>query len=156
MPSDQPGTQEDFELAAWAIWDGLPEQFRAALGNVTVHVADFADAETLKAMHISDAYDLLGLYHGMGLPFKSVSDPANLPDRIFLYRIPILSPPKPRANGPCHPPRADPRDRSPFWLLRRRHGPDRVPQITNSLRGKAARGRLRKAGRFPRVPAIGG
>ena len=79
MPSDQPGTQEDFELAAQAIWDGLPEQFRAALGNVTVHVADFADAETLKAMHISDAYDLLGLYHGMGLPFKSVSDPANLP-----------------------------------------------------------------------------
>jgi predicted Zn-dependent protease with MMP-like domain len=91
MPSDQPGTQEDFELAVQAIWDGLPEQFRAALGNVTVHVADFADAETLKAMHISDAYDLLGLYHGMGLPFKSVSDPANLPDRIFLYRIPILS-----------------------------------------------------------------
>jgi predicted Zn-dependent protease with MMP-like domain len=62
MPSDQPGTQEDFELAAQAIWDGLPEQFRAALGNVTVHVTDFANAETLKAMHISDAYDLLGLY----------------------------------------------------------------------------------------------
>jgi predicted Zn-dependent protease with MMP-like domain len=91
MPSHQPGTQEDLELAAQAIWDGLPEQFRAVLGNVTVHVADFADAETLKAMHISDPYDLLGLYHGVGLPFKSVLDPASLPDRIFLYRISILS-----------------------------------------------------------------
>ena len=91
MPSGQSGTREDFEAAAQAMWDGLPELFRAVLSNVTVHVADFADAETLKAMHISDPYDLLGLYHGVGLPFKSVFDPASLPDRIFLYRIPILS-----------------------------------------------------------------
>lgn len=61
------------------------------LGNVTVRVADFADRETLKALHIQDRYDLLGLYHGVGLPSKSVWDPVSLPDRIFLYRIPILS-----------------------------------------------------------------
>ncbi len=91
MPSAQPGTHEDFEAAAQAIWDGLPEQFRAVLGNVTVHVADFADAETLKALHIHNRYDLLGLYHGVGLPSKSVWDPVSLPDRVFLYRIPILS-----------------------------------------------------------------
>ncbi len=91
IPSGQPGTHEDFEAAAQAIWDGLPEQFRAVLGNVTVRVADFADAETLKALHIRDPYDLLGLYHGVGLPSKSVWDPVSLPDRIFLYRIPILS-----------------------------------------------------------------
>ena len=90
MPSGQPGTHEDFEVAAQAICDGLPEQFRAALGNVTVHVADFADAETLKALHIRNPYDLLGLYHGVGLPSKSVWAPVSLPDRIFLYRIPIL------------------------------------------------------------------
>ena len=88
MPS---GTHEYFEMAAQATWNGLPEQFRAALGNVTVHVTDFADAETLKALHIRDPYDLLGLYHGVGRPFKSKSDPVSLPDRIFLYRIPILS-----------------------------------------------------------------
>jgi len=91
MPSGQPTTHEDFEVAAQAIWNGLPEQFRAALGNVTVHVADFADADTLKALRIRDPYDLLGLYHGVGLPFKSAWDPASLPDRICLYRIPILS-----------------------------------------------------------------
>ena len=44
---------------------------------------------------------------------------------------------KRRANGPRHPPRADPRDRSPFRLLRRRHGPDRVPQVAHSLRRQA-------------------
>jgi predicted Zn-dependent protease with MMP-like domain len=90
MPSRQTGTHEDFEAAAQAVWDGLPEDFRAALGNVTVQVADFADAETLKDMRIGDPYDLLGLYDGVGLPFKSVADPASAPDRIFLYRIPIL------------------------------------------------------------------
>ena len=90
MPSTQPRTQEEFEAAAQAVWDGLPEPFRQALANVTVHVADFADAETLAAMRIRDPYDLLGLYHGVGLPLKSISDPASLPDRIFLYRLPIL------------------------------------------------------------------
>ncbi len=41
MPSGQPETHEEFELAAQAIWDGLPQQFLAALGNVTVRVARF-------------------------------------------------------------------------------------------------------------------
>ena len=91
MPSAKPWAQEDFEVAAYAVLEGLPEQFRAALGNVTVQVAGFADAETLKAMRIRDPYDLLGLYHGVGLPSKSVWDPVRLPDRIFLYRVPILA-----------------------------------------------------------------
>ncbi|MBT3069834.1 metallopeptidase family protein [Rhodomicrobium sp. Az07] len=90
MPWSGPRTHEDFEAAAQTIWIGLPEEFRAALGDVTVEVADFADAETLAAMDIRDPYDLLGLYHGVGLPSKSVWDPAPFPDRIFLYRLPIL------------------------------------------------------------------
>jgi predicted Zn-dependent protease with MMP-like domain len=56
-----------------------------------VQVADFADAETLEALRVYNPYNLLGLYHGAGSPFKSVWDPVPLPDRIFLYRIPILS-----------------------------------------------------------------
>jgi predicted Zn-dependent protease with MMP-like domain len=86
----EPGTPEEFEIAAQAIWDGLPRQFRKALDNVTLQVADFADAETLEAVRIRDPRDLLGLYQGAGLPFKSVWDPGSLPDRIFLYRIPII------------------------------------------------------------------
>jgi len=70
--ASQPSTLEDFEIAAQAIWDGLPEPFRKALGNVTVCVADFADTETLRVLRIRDPHDLLGLYHGAGLPSKSV------------------------------------------------------------------------------------
>jgi predicted Zn-dependent protease with MMP-like domain len=91
MPLAEPRTAQDFEAAAQAVWDSLPEQFRNALGNVSVQVADFADVETLQALGVYNRYNLLGLYHGAGLPLKSVWDPARLPDRIFLYRIPILS-----------------------------------------------------------------
>lgn len=34
---------------------------------------------------------LLGLYHGIGLPFKSVLHSGGGPDMIFLYRLPILN-----------------------------------------------------------------
>jgi predicted Zn-dependent protease with MMP-like domain len=88
--ASQPSTLEEFEIAARAIWEGLPEQFREGLDNVTLSVANFADAETLQAMRIRDPLDLLGLYQGAGLPSKSVWDPVSLPDRIFLYRIPIV------------------------------------------------------------------
>jgi len=91
MPAVEPETHAEFEAAAQAVWDGLPKRFRHALGNVTVQVADFADTETLDALHIRNAYDLLGLYHGAALPFQSVWDPVRLPERIFLYRIPILA-----------------------------------------------------------------
>ncbi len=91
MVTRQPPTREDFEVAAQAVWNSLPEKFRKVLGNVSVQVVDFADPETLKAVRVHDPYNLLGLYHGVGLPSKSVWDPVGLPDRIFLYRIPILS-----------------------------------------------------------------
>jgi predicted Zn-dependent protease with MMP-like domain len=91
MSSLQPRTQADFERAAQAVWDALPEHFRRAVGNIAVQVTDFADWRTLDDMRIGDAYDLLGLYHGIGLPFKSVGDLPRGPDIIFLYRIPILA-----------------------------------------------------------------
>ncbi len=90
MLENQPSTQEEFEAAAQTIYNGLPDQFRKALANVTIEVTDFADAETLKSLGIGDPNNLLGLYHGVALPLKSVWDPARLPDRIFLYRLPIL------------------------------------------------------------------
>ena len=128
------GDARRVEVAAQAIWDGLPKQFRAVLGNVTVHVADFADAETLKALHIHNRYDLLGLYHGVGLPSKSVWDPVSLPDRVFPlpHRYPQLRLPDRRAGELRYPPRADPRDRSPFRIFLRRHGPDRIRLVSTA------------------------
>ena len=41
-------------------------------------------------MNLSSPYDLLGLYQGISLDRKSVSDPMPDVDMIFLYREPII------------------------------------------------------------------
>jgi predicted Zn-dependent protease with MMP-like domain len=84
-------TKTDFEEIAQRAWDGLPKQFREIAGNLVIQVTDFADRETLDDLEIDSPYGLLGLYHGVGLPFKSVHDIRHGPDMIFLYRLPILS-----------------------------------------------------------------
>ena len=91
MLSEQPRSTHEFEQAAQQVWDGLPEGFRQVTGNLSIQIVDFASADTLRLMRISDPYDLLGLYHGLGLPYKSVWDLPQGPDMIFLYRIPILA-----------------------------------------------------------------
>lgn len=83
-------TEAEFIDVAEATWDNLPEEFRAAVGNLVTQVQDFADSETLGMMGIDHPMDLLGLYHGIGLPFKSVLQTGDGPDMIFLYRMPIL------------------------------------------------------------------
>jgi predicted Zn-dependent protease with MMP-like domain len=91
MSSREPETQEEFETVAAEAWVNLPKEFRDVVGNLTIQVVDFADRPTLRAMDIPDPYDLLGLYHGVGLPFKSVGDIPYGPDLVFLYRLPILA-----------------------------------------------------------------
>jgi predicted Zn-dependent protease with MMP-like domain len=83
-------TQVRFETVAQDTWDALPKEFRDIAGNLSIGVVDFADRETLDHLAIQSPYGLLGLYHGIGLPFKSVWQLPNGPDMIFLYRLPIL------------------------------------------------------------------
>ncbi len=91
MSAHQPRTQEEFETAAQEVWDALPETFRRAVGNLSIGIEDFGDRETLAHLRIRSPYGLLGLYHGLGLPFKTTWDLPRGPDMIFLYRIPILA-----------------------------------------------------------------
>lgn len=91
MPDRQPRSLDEFQIAAQEVWDGLPATFRDVVGNLRIQIQDFADRDTLDRMRIRSEYNLLGLYHGVGLPFKSVWDIPQGPDMIFLYRIPILA-----------------------------------------------------------------
>lgn len=70
--------------------DAMPEAFTKHCGHVVVRVADFADDETLADMGIEDPFELTGLYSGVDLTRKSVSDALQLPDEVWLYRRPIL------------------------------------------------------------------
>jgi predicted Zn-dependent protease with MMP-like domain len=55
-----------------------------------VRVEEFPDEETEAEMELESPFDILGLYRGIALPHKSVSDPRPNIDMVFLYRRPIL------------------------------------------------------------------
>lgn len=76
-------------LAAEAI-AALPEPYRAAAALVALRIEDFADPEILEALEIDDPFELTGLYDGVPIPEKSVSDQPQQPDQIFLFRRAIL------------------------------------------------------------------
>ena len=83
-------TNDDIESIARQVLDGLPEQFAQSLGDVVLLVEDFADEATLRSMGIDDPFDLSGLYEGVPLTERSVSESGTLPETIRLFRRPIL------------------------------------------------------------------
>jgi predicted Zn-dependent protease with MMP-like domain len=85
-----PPTADDIEAIARATLKALPEPFADSLDDVVVLVEDFADDETLDAMEIDDPFELSGIYEGVPLTERSVAQSGTLPERIRLFRRPIL------------------------------------------------------------------
>jgi predicted Zn-dependent protease with MMP-like domain len=81
---------EEFELLAEAAYRRLPEGFRKMCEGLVIRVADFPTDEVLDDLKAQSEFDLLGLFQGIGLPFRSESAPVNMPNMIWLYRRPIL------------------------------------------------------------------
>jgi predicted Zn-dependent protease with MMP-like domain len=80
----------ELEIMAQAMFDRLPQRFRALCDGLIIRVEDFADDDVLDDLGAKSEFDLLGLFRGVGLPFRSVSDPNPMPNMIWLYRRPIL------------------------------------------------------------------
>jgi len=80
----------EIEALALAALARLPERFAAHLGGVAVLVEDFADPETLVALGIADPFELTGIYEGVPLGEKHSAPTGTMPDRIRLFRSPIL------------------------------------------------------------------
>ena len=85
-----PPSLADLEALARRALASLPRRFKRHLGPVVIRVEEFPDAATARAMQLDSPFDLLGLYRGVALPHKSVSDPLPHMDAIYLYRRPIL------------------------------------------------------------------
>ncbi len=78
MPVDM--TRERFEELVADALDTIPKRFVAAMSNVVVLVEDIHP----------DNDHLLGLYHGVALTERTSYYSGVLPDRITIYRLPIL------------------------------------------------------------------
>ncbi len=90
VTAQRPPSLADIEALASRALASLPRRFKRHLGQVAIRVEEFPDEETEAAMGLDSPFDLLGLYRGVALPQKSVSDPVPQIDMIFLYRRPIL------------------------------------------------------------------
>ena len=80
----------ELEVLASEVFRQLPKRFRDLCSNLVIQVDDFPSREVLRVMHAESEFDLLGLFQGVGLPFRSESAPVQMPNMIWLYRRPIL------------------------------------------------------------------
>jgi len=74
-----------FEAVVFDVMDSLPGWVHGALDNIEVLVLDEADEEL-----DPDGEGLLGLYVGLPLPERGIDYAGELPDVIYLFRLPHL------------------------------------------------------------------
>ena len=90
MSRNLPPSLAEIEALARRVLDTMPRRLKRHLGPVAIRVEEFPDEETEAEMALESPFDILGLYRGVALPRKSISDPRPHLDMIFLYRRPIL------------------------------------------------------------------
>lgn len=83
-------TLGDLEIMAGHAFNAMPRDLTRHVDDVLIRVEDFPDPQTERELNLESPFDLLGLYHGVALGDKSVSDTPSGVDMIFLYRRPIL------------------------------------------------------------------
>src|SRR5512135_3349514 len=80
----------DFEQIVAEAIDALPDAFRNRLENLEIVVEEWPDPATMRMAQINHPSELLGFYHGVPLTERSQGYNLVLPDKISLYRQPIL------------------------------------------------------------------
>jgi predicted Zn-dependent protease with MMP-like domain len=80
----------DFETLAAEVYRRLPKKFRSLCEDLVIRIDDFATDEVLDDMKIDNPFDLMGLFQGVGLPFRAESASMQMPNMIWLYRRSIL------------------------------------------------------------------
>jgi predicted Zn-dependent protease with MMP-like domain len=89
-PNSKAPSLEEFEVFAVEAFRRLPKQFRALCADLVIKIDDFPTDEVLEKMGLRSEFDILGLFQGVGLPFRAESAPTHMPNMIWLYRRPIL------------------------------------------------------------------
>ena len=86
----RPPTADDIAELADRALAAIPARLAEHVRDVGISVEDMPDEETLNDLGIETAWELTGLYRGIPLTERSLSNVAPRPDLIFLYRQPIL------------------------------------------------------------------
>jgi predicted Zn-dependent protease with MMP-like domain len=82
--------EKEFEELVKEAVASLPEWFAERLENVQVIIEDEPSGSLLKKMRVGHGSTLLGLYEGVPLPGRGFYYGNVLPDRILIFKGPIL------------------------------------------------------------------
>ena len=80
----------EIEALAIEAYAALPPEFRALSGEIRFHVADFPEDDVIEEMGLESPFDILGLFEGRAVAALGTPQTGELPNRILLYRRPIL------------------------------------------------------------------
>lgn len=82
---------EQFEEVVAAALDEMPAELAERIDNVVVQVEDEPTDEELLDLGMDPATEtLFGLYHGIALGERDPTAYSGLPDRVVVYRLPLL------------------------------------------------------------------
>ena len=81
----------DIEAIAKATLDRLPSPFAESLEDVVLLIEEVASPDTARSLGLNHPMQLSGLYQGVPLNRQSVQQSGMLPERITLYRRPIIA-----------------------------------------------------------------
>jgi predicted Zn-dependent protease with MMP-like domain len=84
-------TDEQFDQIISRAMDELPQEYIKGLENVVIVQADDPTPEQLEKMKIDHNHVLLGLYEGVPLTQRGSGFSGMLPDKITLFKHPILA-----------------------------------------------------------------
>jgi len=82
---------QHFQALVAEVLEGLPVSIRNKLDNVAITVVDWPSHAEIAAAGVRPGYQIRGLYQGVPQTRRSSRYGMVLPDRITLYRGPILS-----------------------------------------------------------------
>ena len=84
-------TPAAFENVVMEAVASIPDALRAQLANVDVLIEHWPSAADLAAAEVPEGYTLFGLYTGVPLTERTSGYNMVLPDRITIYRGPLLA-----------------------------------------------------------------
>ncbi len=90
LPPRRTPSLAEFEALAGQAYARLPENFRSLCEDLVIRVDDFPTPEVVAHMGVGSRYNLLGLFQGIGVPFRP-DITGLMPNMIWLYRRPILA-----------------------------------------------------------------
>jgi predicted Zn-dependent protease with MMP-like domain len=84
-------SDEEFDLLITRAMDELPQQYITGLENVVIVQADEPTEDQIRKMKLNNHHVLLGLYEGIPLTQRGNGYSFVLPDKITLFKRPILA-----------------------------------------------------------------